>query len=90
MYFTVFTDISLSFVQLGLENFGKIVRDPPIYHLLENRVFLLQTRMGKSFVRGEKVKYTKALTKPSVGLTKVYLFAMHKIYFWNKLGIRKR
>ena len=28
MFFTVFIDISLIFVQLGLENFGKTVRDP--------------------------------------------------------------
>ena len=28
MFSTVFIDISLSFVPLGLENFGKTVRDP--------------------------------------------------------------
>ena len=30
MFSTVFIDISLIFVQLGLENFGKTVRDPPL------------------------------------------------------------
>ena len=29
MFSTVFIDISLIFVQLDLENFGKMVRDPP-------------------------------------------------------------
>ena len=29
MFFTVFTDISLIFIQICPENFGKIIRDPP-------------------------------------------------------------
>ena len=39
MFSAVFIDISLIFVQLGLENFGKIVRDPPFYYLCKSSTF---------------------------------------------------
>ena len=36
MFSTLFIDVSLIFVQLGLENFGKRVRDPLFYYLCES------------------------------------------------------
>ena len=41
MFSTLFIDISLIFVQLGLENFGKTGRDPPpFYYLCESTLFI--------------------------------------------------
>ena len=61
MFSTVFIDISLIFVQLGLENFWKTVRDPPfitfarvpgqICFLYFNNVFSLKSNCHKGAVR---------------------------------------
>ena len=42
MFSTVFIDISLIFVQLGLEYFWKTVRDPPFYYLRESTCSMIQ------------------------------------------------
>ena len=38
MFSTVFIEMQLIFVQLGLENYGKTIREPPFYYLREGKL----------------------------------------------------
>ena len=52
MFSTVFIDISLIFAQLGLENFGKTVRDPlPFYYLHESKYQKIILQWGANSIK---------------------------------------
>ena len=49
-------DISLNFVKLGLENFGKTIRDPLFYYLRESKCeTILEPNLSVNFA----IKFTK-------------------------------